>query len=317
MSIFEMDFRRIRYFLGVADEGSVTRAAEVLGIAQPALSRQIRLLEEALAVRLFVRTPRGMQLTEDGEQLRAAVIGPLKQVEVALHNVGSRFAPISGGIVLGMPETTACVLAPSLLGSLHSAFPLVNVAVVAHDTHQLVSEMLTGEVDVALIHGPTPDERLFDSELLSEDLVVVGGRASGLSTDRPLSFADIASLPLTLPRYQPGLRSSVEKIARQMQIKLDVRFEADSLLVRKHLIAADLAYGLLPESAIRSELDAGTLRYAPLVDPSLEELLVMVVRPTLVLPRKFMLEFSSLIHSEVTALVAGGAWPATLCPSLL
>jgi LysR family nitrogen assimilation transcriptional regulator len=262
-----MDFRRIRYFLQVADEGSLTRAAEVLGIAQPALSRQMRLLEEALAVRLFVRTPRGMQLTEDGEQLRAAVIGPMKQVEVALHNVGSRFAPISGGIVLGMPETTACVLAPSLLRALHTAFPLVNVAVVAHDSHRLVSEMLTGDVDIALIHGPTPDERLFDSELLSEDLVLVGGRASGLSTDRPVRFADIASLPLTLPRSQPGLRSSVEKIARQMQIKIDVRFEADSLMVRKDLIASDLAYGLLPVSAIRGELASGTLRYAPLRDP--------------------------------------------------
>jgi LysR family nitrogen assimilation transcriptional regulator len=310
-----MDFRRIRYFLQVADEGSLTRAAEVLGIAQPALSRQMRLLEEALAVRLFVRTPRGMQLTEDGEQLRAAVIGPMKQVEVALHNVGSRFAPISGGIVLGMPETTACVLAPSLLRALHTAFPLVNVAVVAHDSHRLVSEMLTGDVDIALIHGPTPDERLFDSELLSEDLVLVGGRASGLSTDRPVRFADIASLPLTLPRSQPGLRSSVEKIARQMQIKIDVRFEADSLMVRKDLIASDLAYGLLPVSAIRGELASGTLRYAPLRDPSLEELLVMAVRPKLILPRKFMLEFSSLIRCEVEALVTGGAWAATLCPS--
>ena len=83
-----MENRRLRYFLQIAEEGSMGRAASVLGIAQPALTRQVRLLEEALGVPLFIRTQRGMQLTEDGEQLRAAIKKPLQEIELALQNVG-------------------------------------------------------------------------------------------------------------------------------------------------------------------------------------------------------------------------------------
>src|SRR6266568_7180935 len=100
-----MDTHRIKYFLQIAEEGSMTRAAAVLGVAQPALSRQIRLLERDLGITLFHRTRRGVQLTEDGERLRASTTAPLRQLELALHYAGSPLARIERGLHLGMVPT--------------------------------------------------------------------------------------------------------------------------------------------------------------------------------------------------------------------
>ena len=87
-----MDTHRLKYFLRIAEEGSITRAAGLLGIAQPALSRQLQLLEDDLGVALFRRTRRGVELTEAGERLRASTAGPLRQLELAVHYAGSPLA---------------------------------------------------------------------------------------------------------------------------------------------------------------------------------------------------------------------------------
>jgi DNA-binding transcriptional LysR family regulator len=307
-----METHRLHYFLRIADEGSLTRAAAVLGIAQPALSRQMHVLEETLGVQLFRRTPRGMQLTEEGEQLRASLAGPLHQLELAIHNVASPLAQLASGVVFGMPDTTACVLAAPVLYRFTMAFPKVKVRLVVRDSAQLVDDMLTGDVDLALIHGPAPDERLFESDLVTEDLVLVGGPKSDLSPERPVPFADLAGLPLVLPSLEPGLRSVVEKTAMRVRISIDPAFEIDSLAVSKEVIEAGLAYGLLPRSAVGKELKAGRLRYSPINEPEISQQLVFTARPQLVLPRNFVIQFGMLIRHEIADLVHGGAWPAKL-----
>jgi DNA-binding transcriptional LysR family regulator len=307
-----MDIRRLQFFLRIAEEGSMSRAARVLGIAQPALSRQMRLLEEALGVSLFTRTPRGMELTESGEQLRGAMTGPLRQLELAMQNVGSPFAQLEGGVVLGMPQTTACVFAEPLLRRLAAVFPKVKLSVVDRETVQLIEGMLKGEVDLALVHGPTTDDRLFDSDLLAEDLVLVGGPRCGLSKDHPVSFEELAAFPLVLPRFQPGVRSLVEKTALRLNVKIDVRLEVDSLQVSKDLIESGFAYGVLPVSALGRQAAAGRLRHAPICDPVMTQHLVFAARPHLVMPRSFVAEIGSLVRQEVARLVDEGAWPARL-----
>jgi DNA-binding transcriptional LysR family regulator len=305
-----MDTQRLRYFLRVADEGSLTRAAAVLGIAQPALSRQVHLLEESLGVTLFRRLPRGMQLTEEGKQLRSTLAEPLRQLEQAMQRVSSPLAQIESGVVLGMPDTAACVAAVPLLRRLASAFPNVSFRLTVRDSVELVEDMLTGKVDLAVIHGPAPDERLFATDLVVEDVVLVGGPESDLCVKRPVRFSDLANYPLVLPGLEPGLRSFVEKTALRLSISIEIAYEIDSLAVSKELIEAGLAYGFLPISAFAKEFAAGRLRYAPITEPALSHHLVFAARPKLVLPRSFVAHFGMLLRNEVAALVASGTWPA-------
>ena len=308
----EINVQRLRYFLRVAEDGSLTHASNALGVAQPALSRQIKLLEGALGIALFQRTPRGMQLTEDGDQVRAAIAGPLGQLELALQNVGSPFGHIAGGVVLGMPETTACVLAAPLVSRLTREFPTVTASVVVRESAELVRAMHAGEVDVAILHGPVSDERFFSTSLLSEDLVAVGGPQSSLKPGRPISFEEMAKLPLVVRHSAGWLRDRLETTALRKQVALDVRFEIDSLLVTKDLIQAGLAYGILPVSAVYRDVQENRLRYSPIDEP-LTEQLMFSVRPQLVLPRRFVLRLGMAVRSVVAALVDDETWPATLC----
>jgi DNA-binding transcriptional LysR family regulator len=188
----------------------------------------------------------------------------------------------------------------------------VKLRLVDRESAQLVEGLLKGEVDLAMILGPAPDERLFESELLHEELVLVGGAASELSPARPVRFRALADLPLVLPGHQPGLRSLVEKTALRAQVALNIRFEVDSLQVAKTLVAAGHAHAVLPVSALGRGPEAGALRFSPICDPEMTQHLVFVARPHLIVPRSFAAEFGVLVREEVAQLVVGGAWRAAL-----
>ena len=306
-----VDTHRLRYFLRIAEEGSISRAANVLGVAQPALSRQVRLLEEDLGVTLFRRTARGVQLTEEGERLRATTAAPLRQLELAMRYVGSPLARIERGLHVGLPPTAACVLAAPLLDSLGAAFPKVDFQVSVANTDTLVESMLKGAIDIAVI-DPMPDGRLFYQELLVEDLVAVGGPTSALQPGHAIEFAELANHPLILPGSQIGIRNTVENTALRLKLKLISRFATDSLQVAKDLIAAGQGYGVLPFSACAAEVAAKRLRHAPLREPSLTQHLGIAVTSHLDLPRGFATRVGELIGEETGRLIESGAWIARL-----
>jgi LysR family transcriptional regulator, nitrogen assimilation regulatory protein len=304
-----MDTHRLRYFLRIAEEGSMTRAASVLGIAQPALSRQVRLLEEDLGVTLFRRTRRGVELTEEGERLRASTAAPLRQLELAVQYAGSPMALIERGLLLGMPPSAVYVLAAPLLASLSAAFPKVSFQVTVTNTDQLVEGMLKGAIDLAVVN-PVPDDRLFHRELLVEDLVVVGGPGSDLQPDRAIAFTEFVELPLVLPASKTGIGSTVENTALRMKVQVQSRFATDSLEVSKGLIESGLAYGVMPLSACGTEIERGRLRYAPICEPVLTHQLGVAVTSQLELPREFAAKVGDMVREEVARLTKSGTWPA-------
>lgn len=307
-----MEIRRLHYFLAIAEEGSIGRAAIVLGVAQPALSRQVRLLEEALGAPLFIRTKRGVQLTEDGEQLRAAIKKPMREIELALQNVGAPSAPIEGTVVLGMPSSTANILAMPLLEVLKATFPKVRFSIVDGTSGQLIEGLLRGEVDIALAHGPLPDNRLFDRDILSEDLALVGGPEAGLSPNRPVEFHELAQRPLVTSTNQHGVRGLLEKTALRLKAPLQIAVEMDSLPLTKAYVESNAGFAVMPYSAFGGEHRAGRLTYAPIQNPTLTQTLVFAVRRHLVLPRSFVWELGVLVGREVARLVESGAWPGVI-----
>ena len=160
-----MEIRRLNYFVRIAEDGSLTRAAEFLRIAQPALSRQIRLLEEELGVTLFSRTARGMQLTEEGEYLRASVSGPLRAMELALQNVRSFSARIEGNFAVGMPSSIGDLLAKPLALRMGAEFPNIRLRITEGLTGSLIDWLNRGMIDFALLEEASRDDRLSNREL--------------------------------------------------------------------------------------------------------------------------------------------------------
>jgi LysR family transcriptional regulator, nitrogen assimilation regulatory protein len=310
-----MDTHRLKYFLRIAEEGSMTRAATVLGIAQPALSRQVRLLEEDLGVTLFRRTRRGVELTEEGERLRASTAAPLRQLELAVQYAGSPMAHIERGLLLGMPPSTVAVLTAPLMASLSAAFPKVSFQVTVANTDQLVEGMLKGAIDLAVVN-PVPDDRLFYRDLLVEDLVAVGGPGSDLEPNCAVPFTELVERPLVLPVSQTGIGNTVENTALRMKVKVQSRFATDSLEVSKGLIESGLAYGIMPLSACGTEIEAARLRYAPISQPTLTHQLGVAATAQLELPREFAAKVGDMMREEAARLTKSGTWPAQfLSPS--
>ena len=264
-----MEIRRLNYFVRIAEDGSLTRAAEFLRIAQPALSRQIRLLEEELGVTLFSRTARGMQLTEEGEYLRASVSGPLRAMELALQNVRSFSARIEGNFAVGMPSSIGDLLAKPLALRMGAEFPNIKLRITEGLTGSLIDWLNRGMIDFALLEEASRDDRLSNRELFSERLMLVGAAKSGLDPDRALTFQKVAQLPLVVPTHHLGIRGVLNDAVAKLRIAADIRFEADSCKLIKELVEAGMGYAMLPLSYFLTEYQQGKLRYCPIVDPDM------------------------------------------------
>jgi DNA-binding transcriptional LysR family regulator len=264
-----MENRRLSYFVRIAEDGSLTKAAGVLRIAQPALSRQIRLLEEELGVALFSRTARGMQLTEEGEYLRASVAGPLRAMELALQNVRSFSSRIEGNFTIGMPPSISEILARPLVLRMNTEFPNIKLRMVEGLTASLADWLGRGILDFALLEEASRDDRLTDRELFSQPLMLVGGPGSGLAPDQALPFEKAVRLPLILPTHHLGIRGVFTDSVAKLRTAADIRFEADSCRLMKELAESGIGYAILPFAYFRHEYAAGRLRYCPIVEPKL------------------------------------------------
>lgn len=309
-----MDSRRLTYFLTIAEEGSINRAASVLGIAQPALSRQLKLLEDELGVLLLHRTARGVQLTEAGEELRVATATPLRQIELAMRYVGSPLARIERGMHVGLLSTAADLLAVPLLDTLAALFPKVVFRLTVAGADDLLKEMLRGSIDMGIMLPPA-DDRLFYGELLVEDLVAVGPADSELRADAPITFESLLRQPLVLPSSRSGIRATIENTALRLKHTVVSRVGTDSLSTMKELVAAGHGWAVLPLSACRAEVDAQRLRYAPIAEPSLEQRLAVCVTANTELPRGFTQQVSEVMRDEAARLIRANTWPAQLLPA--
>lgn len=264
-----METRRLKYFARIADDGSLMKASGVLRIAQPALSRQLRLLEEELGVQLFQRTSRGMRLTEEGERLRIAIAGPLRELDLALQNVRSGSRRVEGNVTIGMPSSIGNTLARRLVLRLNASLPGVRLRIVEGPTGSLMDWLIRGVVDFALLEEAASDERLSNRELRREPLMLVGPAATDFIARRTVSFRDVARLPLIIPSHHMGIRSVVDAAARKVRKNLNVCFEIDSVKLMQELVEQELGYAILPYSYFRSAQTEGRLRYVPIGNPAL------------------------------------------------
>lgn len=306
-----MDFKRLANFVRIAELGSLSRAADRMRIAQPALSRQMKLLEDEIGAPLLQRHRRGVTLTEAGEELLARLVGPMRQIEQVFEDVRTLSQAVGGNIAFGMPPTVSYVLAGPLARRVVEFAPKVSMRVVEGYGAHLIDWLQRGEIDAALVYGPASDFQLKAEALLVEEIMLVGSPDSELDPGVPVPFAAIAKLPLVLPSHPNGLRVVVDHAASRARTALDVRFQADSFVLMKELVESGLGYTLLPLSAISREAAAGLLRHAPIEKPSVTRQIVFATQPGNAETRASR-ALGALVRQEIAAQVASGRWKAHL-----
>jgi DNA-binding transcriptional LysR family regulator len=249
-----MDFRQIRTFRSVAELGSLSKAADKLRIAQPALSRQIKLLEHELRTELFTRSGRGMVLTEAGRILLSRTAGIVRQIDQIRDDIQSAAGAPSGRVVLGLVPTVSCVLSTRLAQRTVETYPGISLCIVESYSGHLIEWLHRGEMDLAIIYGPSADLHLNLQSLGRDQIVAVGPRGSGLARKKEVGIDWLLRQKLVLPSHSHGLRALIERAAAKKKLQLDVQLEADSFRVLTSLVEAGLGYTLLPPSSVRGEI---------------------------------------------------------------
>ncbi len=269
-----MELSQLRTLIHVAELGSLSKAADRLHIAQPALSRQVRLLEEELGVRLFDRHGRGMVVTERGRAVLAHATRVMRELDEIRAEVSEGEPPLAGHVSIGLPPTVSDIISVPLVGAFH-AHPNAVPRLISAYTGHLLDWLHRGEIDLAVLYDPHSARSLRSRPLLVEHLHVVGPSSAGLCTSRAVPFRDLEGKPLLLPSARHGLRGIVERCAAESGIALNVVAEADAFGTLKDLVRHGYGWTILPTAPIYCDIAVGSLTAAPLVDPAPERHLVL------------------------------------------
>lgn len=302
-----MDTRGLRYFQAVAEFGSYSRGAEVLRISQPAVSRQIRALEQELGRLLFVRHSHGVSLTDAGRILleRAQVI--LRQFDQARDAVRAESLGLSGTVTLALPPAAGTLLAPTLARRFAAAHPNVFLRVVAGFSLYLTEWMVRGRVDLACLHDPVPQPGFAVTPLVREEVFLVG-RAGALKPGRgAVSAADLAGLPLILPARPNASRRLLDGWLARRGGRVDVQMEVDDHLIIRAMLREGPWFSLLTQGAFRHERALGGLEAWPLRPRAHWNLALMENPPER--RSEAVAAVAALIRPAVRELVRAGAWP--------
>ena len=254
-----MELRHIRYFLAVAEEGNVTRAAEKLGIGQPPLSQQILALERELGVQLFRRTGHGVELTEAGEALFADARRLLDDAHLAVLNAQRAGRGETGHLNLGFTASSAFNPAvPALIRAFRNAYPGVELMLTEGNTTQLLAALTQGRLDLAFVR---PGDHAFAGitlyQIASEPMKIVLPVKHFLATRRRLSLAELADESFVLiPREaSPTLHEEIMSACRKAGFEPRLGQQAPQLSSVVSLVSAEFGVSIVPASVsqIRAE----------------------------------------------------------------
>ncbi|WP_027285568.1 LysR family transcriptional regulator [Rubritepida flocculans] len=264
-----MDLRQISTFLEVAEQGSLRAASARLRVAETALSRQVRLLEQEFGVALFRRHGRGLALTAEGRAFRDRLLPLVSGLAQLRTDMLSQRGEISGQVAIGVPWVLLERLSAALARGFIRRHPAVTIRFIGGFADHLREALLRGEADLALMFDPAPSAALALSPLFTERMLLAAAPAAGYRLDRPVPFARVADAPLVLPGPRNPFRRRIEALAAERGLPLSVRFEAEALAPQKALALEGVAQMLASREAVRRELAEGRLCAAPIEDPTI------------------------------------------------
>ena len=266
-----MNLRRLQYFVKIVDFGSLTQAADILHVAQPALSQQLATLEGEVRQQLLLRTKRGVIPTEAGKVLYRHAQLILRQCEQAKSDMNAAGQRLAGAVSVGLaPGTAAAGLALPLLRTVRTRHPDI-VLYLAETYGTTLSELvMSGRMDLAVLYGGgTPVHGLAFSTLLRERLCLVGPQ----TTETPpasIPLRQIVGMDLYLPRPYNVVRKMVDDACAGIGIEPQVVAEIESAGTLISVIAAGLGATILPESMARQVVASSASWLSRIVEPSIE-----------------------------------------------
>lgn len=295
-----MDLKQLEYFVRVAELGSFTRASSVLDIAQPALSRQVRLLEVELRQNLLLRNGRGVTTTEAGKLLLEHGRGILHQVARAREDLGRVSGALAGRVALGLPPSIAKMMTVPLTREFRKRLPNAALSISEGLTISMQEGLLTGRLDIALLYNPSPTPELDTTPLMEEELFLIGPRSSQTKTG-PAGLKEVSGLPLVIPSRPNAIRMAVETAMAGIGCKPSISLEIDGVAAILDLVADGAGYAILPKYALATSTQPESYLARPIVKPRLSSKLALATASgrTTTMTQQAMLELIQQVAGDV------------------
>lgn len=270
-----MDLRQLRTFVTVVDAGSFSRAAAVLNLAQPSLSRQVALLEAEAGHRLLVRTGRGAVATEAGLVLLGHARTMLEEAERARQALADLEESPAGRVTVGLPPRVALGLSVPLVHHFRERFPRATITVLEGLSLSLRESLMAGRMDLALLFDPPPAAQLRCEPLMREKLVLVAPRGSCLPPR--VALAALPQYPLVLPSAPNAIRALLDRALAPRRIALTVAAEVGAVGTALALVARGEGCTVVPESALAARPEGSSFAVADIGPPAIRNQLVLAM----------------------------------------
>lgn len=254
-----MDLRQLQYFSRIAESGSFREAAARANVAQSALSRHMRALEDELGVTLMERHARGIRLTPEGEQLKRRADNILHEIEETRAELSASTSRPRGTVTIGASSTTSRLLYARLAEAAIDRFPGIDLKITEGASYFLLEGLDTGRIDLAIMVDPETRDNLSSESLVTEKVYLVGTPHQGGMPAETCSARDLANRPMVVFSRPSGGRAMLENAVAPYNISIDVRFEAGSPDVIKDFVRRGLGYAMMPYSSIFEEVERGDL----------------------------------------------------------
>jgi len=304
-----MDIRHLRNFIQIAELGSLSAAARVLYVAQPALSQQIAQLEAELGQPLLVRRSTGVALTEQGTvfyQRAQRILKDLADLGSAVQEVAGR---PRGRVALGLPQSTALQYAIPLLERSRALYPQIELEFFDELSGSLLNGVVSGRFDLAIVFLDEPAEMmaLVDARPLLEETLYMVSHPAGAPPVDPVPVADLGRYPMALPGRGNGVRDLVEQAVRAQGGTLPApHMTANSMSLMRHAVLTGQAHCIMPWAALPDELLAGTLLASPTEPPLVRCNAICTARDAA--PTLAARAIAELLVSTISDSVRQGLW---------
>lgn len=279
-----MDFDQLETFLEVARHSSFSRAAEKRFRTQPAISSQIRALEEEIGARLFDRSGGKVALTAAGKFFQKYADEALTARRNIIISLAEMERVPRGEIVVGANEATCLHILPEVFAEFKKRYPDVGVHISRLERAKILESVIDNSVDFGVVSAPVDDKRLTVATIHRDELVIIAPPGHPLSRMKQVGIMEVVRFPLLLPRVG-RTRDAIENLFHERLLKPRISMELDSSELLKRFVAADVGIGFVASSTVVGDIKAGVLVAFPVCDAAIRRELALVFRKDKALSR--------------------------------
>jgi DNA-binding transcriptional LysR family regulator len=279
-----MDFDQIETFLEVARLSSFSRAAERRFRTQPAISSQIRLLEEEVGAKLLDRSGGRVAVTAAGKVFQKYAEDTIEQRRVMMIALAEMHRIPRGEIVVSANEGTCLHILPEVFAEFKRQYPNVAVGVKRSEHQKILEAIIENSSDFGVVSMPIKDKRYTVVPIHRDELVVITPIGHPLSGKKEVSLADAAQYPLLLPKLG-RTRDTLETLFHERHVKPNISMELDSSELTKRFVAANVGISFIPRSNVAEDVKAKVLCAIKVSDAVLQRDLALVFRTDKALSR--------------------------------